>query len=417
MTTHSLAEGKRRTLIVLAALGLGIALGLLGNMIGGVPKHLMVAISDFVGHAFIRLVKLIISPLVASAIISGFSSLSRQTSIRREICFLIAWIAGASVISVALGLAMGNIMHPGTSLVGLAEGQDAGSFTAPVVTLYSEMMNIIPTSIVDAMARNDILQVTVFSILFGIGLSSVIPHNSAVQKLSGEIFAIMLKVTNLIMTIIPFVVICSVASVCSRYGTHAIVVYAKVIVEFYISIVAMAAIVTAVGYLFLGRGLFRLIRLVAEPVLVGFSTASSEAVFSDLLEKLEEAGVDRRHSGIILPLCYSFNQDGAMLFQSFSVILIADAYGIHLTLYQQIYILFFLMLSTKGIASVPRGALIVLGSVLPDFGLPPQGILLLLGIDHFFDMGRTGISIFSNAVAITAIASPRRRARVAHQER
>ncbi|MBB2196667.1 MAG: dicarboxylate/amino acid:cation symporter [Gluconacetobacter sp.] len=417
MKTHSPTEGKRRTFIVLIALGLGMALGLLGNMVGGATEHLMVAISDFVGHAFIRLVKLIISPLVASAIISGFSGLSSQASIRREIGFLILWIAGASVTSVALGLAMGNLLHPGMSLAGLAASQDASGFKAPVVTLYDEMMNIIPTSVVDAMARNDILQVTVFSIFFGIGLSKISAGDSIVQKLSGEVFAIMLKITNLIMAIIPFVVVCSVASVCSRYGTHAIVVYAKVIVEFYISVAAMAAIVMTVGYLFLGRGLFRLIRLVAEPVLVGFATASSEAVFSDLIERLEEAGVDRRHSGIILPLCYSFNQDGAMLFQSFSVILIADAYGIHLTAYQQIYILFFLMLSTKGIASVPRGALIVLGSVLPDFGLPPQGILLLLGIDHFLDMGRTGISIFSNAVAMAAIASPRTSARAVHQER
>ncbi len=254
------------------------------------------------------------------------------------------------------------------------------------------------------MARNDILQIVVFSVLFGVALPAAGKAGETMLKWTEELAHIMLRMTDMVMVLAPLAVFGSIMGTVAQSGAGMLLHFGRFLAEFYGTIFVQWGVLTFIAFLVLGRSIKRLVGELVQPVLLGFATASSESVYPLLLEKLENFGVPTRISGFVLPLGYSFNMDGSILFQSFGAIFIAQAYGIHMPWSQQFLMLLVMMLSSKGIAGVPRASLVTLVAVLPQFGLPEAGIALILGIDHFLDMMRTATNVLGNgyAAAISA---------------
>ena len=256
------------------------------------------------------------------------------------------------------------------------------------------------------MARNDILQILVFSVFFGVALGALKrdPRVAPLARAIDGAVPVMLRLTDYVMYAAPFGVFGAIASAITLRGLDVLYSYGKLIGSFYLGLVILWAILIAIGYLFLGRRVGSLLRLLREPLLVAFATASSEAVYPSLTERLEQFGVDKKVVGFTLPLGYAFNLDGAMLYQSFAAIFIAQAFGIPMPLPQQFFMLLVLMLSSKGTAAVPRGAIVVVAAIAPMFHLPVAGVALVLGIDQILDMGRTMTNVIGNSMATAVIA-------------
>jgi Na+/H+-dicarboxylate symporter len=267
------------------------------------------------------------------------------------------------------------------------------------------MTHLVPTSIVDAMARNEILQIVVFSVLMGMAMVALGERTAAVLAVIEQLAAIMLKITGYVIACAPFAVFASIAATVTTQGAGILLAYAKFIGSFYASLVVLWAILMGAAALAIGpRRALGLIRAVREPTLLAFSTASSEAAYPLLLERLDNFGIPRRIVSFVLPLGYSFNLDGSMMYCTFAVLFIAQAYGIHLALIQQVTMLLVLLVTSKGIAGVPRASLVVIASTLAYFKLPEAGLLLILAVDHLLDMGRSGTNVIGNSVAAVIVA-------------
>ena len=351
---------------------------------------------------FLRLIKMIIAPLVFSTLASGVAGARGHGSMRRMGISALAWFIGASLLSLMLGLASADLLRPGKSLAlpmpsipGASAALDGRSF----------LVHVVPTSLFDAMARNDIVQIVVFALLFGVALASL-PEASGDRVIGAmtELVQIMLRITQLVMHLAPFAVLASLFATTARSGFGVLVTFGIFIIQFYATACLLWLLLIGAGFLLLGRSVLLLLRLVSQPFLLAFGTASSEAAFPLLIDQLEKFEVPRRISGFVLPLGYAFNLDGSMLFQSFTAMFIAQAYGIAMSVPQQVTMLLVLMVSSKGTAGVPRAAIISLTAVLPTFGLPEAGLLLILGIDHFLDMARSGTNIIGNAIATAVVA-------------
>jgi Na+/H+-dicarboxylate symporter len=255
------------------------------------------------------------------------------------------------------------------------------------------------------MATNEILQILVFSCFFGFAIASVKSEPTAtVTAFVTELVPVMLKVTDFVMWFAPAGVFGAIASAITVQGIGVLATYGKFIGSFYGALLVLWAILIAAGFAFLGPRVFHLMGLVKEPLMVAFSTASSEAAYPKLMEQLRRFGVNDRVTSFVLPLGYSFNLDGSMVYQAFAAIFIAQAYGIEMSLGQQVTLLLVMMVSSKGVAGVPRASLVVVAAVLPTFGLPEAGLLLIMGIDQFLDMGRTATNVIGNSIATSVVA-------------
>lgn len=318
----------------------------------------------------------------------------------------LGWFVAASLCSLALGLVFANLLQPGASLgVPLPEVGAAVGLKTSALNLKDFITHVFPKNIFEAMATNEILQILVFAVFFGLALGQL--HNQAARSLVNtmdEVVHVMLKVTNYVMRFAPLGVFGAVAGIITTQGLGMLVVFGKLLASFYIALAVLWLVLIAAGYVVLGREVFRLLKLVRSPMLLGFSTASSESAYPKLMEQLEKFGVRDRITGFVLPLGYSFNLDGSMLYCAFAALFIGQAYGVDLSLGTQITMLLVLMISSKGVAGVPRSSLVVVAAVLPMFGLPEAGLLLILGIDHFLDMGRTATNVLGNALATAAVA-------------
>ncbi|MBV8123978.1 MAG: dicarboxylate/amino acid:cation symporter, partial [Paucibacter sp.] len=273
------------------------------------------------------------------------------------------------------------------------------------LNLKDFITHVFPKNIFEAMAANEILQILVFAVFFGVALSHL--HSKSARSLVAtmeDVVHVMLKVTDYVMRAAPFGVFGAVASAITTKGLGVLFVYGKLLLSFYAALGVLWLVLIGIGYLVLGKDVFRLLKLIRGPMLVGFSTASSESVYPKLMEQLEKFGVSPRVTSFVLPLGYSFNLDGSMIYTTFAALFVSQAYGIPLTLGAQFTMLLVLMVSSKGIAGVPRASLVVVAAVLPMFGLPEAGLLLVLGIDHFLDMGRTVTNVLGNAIATSVVA-------------
>ncbi|MFF7065792.1 cation:dicarboxylate symporter family transporter [Pseudomonas sp. NPDC008258] len=357
---------------------------------------------------FLRLIKMIIAPLVFATLVGGIASMGNSRSVGRIGFRAMGWFVCASAISLAIGMALVNLFEPGAG-INLQVAQHADAVAAPVdignFSLKVFISHVFPRSIAEAMANNEILQIVVFSLFFGFALAGVnrAGHTKVVDCID-ELSKVMFRITDYVMAFAPIGVFAAIASAITTQGLGLLVDYGKLIVEFYLGILLLWAVLFGVGYLFLGTSVISLGKLIREPVLLAFSTASSEAAYPKTMEALEKFGAPKRVSSFVLPLGYSFNLDGSMMYQAFAIMFIAQAYNIDLSFTQQVLILLTLMITSKGMAGVARASVVVVAATLPMFNLPEAGLLLIIGIDQFLDMARTATNVVGNSIATAVIA-------------
>jgi Na+/H+-dicarboxylate symporter len=396
---------KRLTFYIMIGMLLGLIAGYVINLSYPEGDKTLASIADYLKllpDVFLHLIKMIIAPLVFATIVTGIAGMSDSAALGRIGGRALAWFITASLVSLGLGLLLVNLLQPGLGVDAKAAG-DVGELATSDFTIRHFVLEIFPTSAFDAMAKNNILQILVFSLFSGVALSALREKGEPIVKGCEALAHLMLQITDYVMRFAPFAVFGALASVVATKGLGIVITYGRLIGEFYFGLAILWAILIALGGVFLGKQVITLLRYIREPILITFSTASSEAALPKLFEQLDRFGVPRRISGFILPLGYSFNLDGSMMYMSFATIFIAQAYGIHLGWEQQVAILLTLMVSSKGIAGVPRASLVVISATLTQFGLPVEGVALLLGIDQFLDMGRSATNIVGNSVATSVI--------------
>lgn len=360
------------------------------------------------GTIFIRLVQMIIAPLVFTTLVVGIAKMGDTAMIGRVGGKAMLWFISASLVSLMLGLVLVNWLEPGH--VTKLPIQDAASAkeildNSKGFSLEDFVKHVVPKSIFEAFSTNEVLQIVVFSIMFGIALSHLgEEYSKPVIKFLDICAHAILKMVGYIMWMAPLGVLGAIAAVVATNGFEIFKVYAIYLRDFFFALGILWLLLCIVGYLILGNRLFDLLRRIKEPLLIAFSTTSSEAVFPKLVEELERFGCNNRIVSFILPLGYSFNLDGSMMYMTFASIFIAQIYGIDMTLGQQITMLLVLMLTSKGIAGVPRASLVIIVATCGMFNIPPEGIALILPIDHFCDMGRSMTNVLGNALATSAVS-------------
>jgi Na+/H+-dicarboxylate symporter len=399
-------KSKRLTAFIVIGLVLGVAVGYAVHVMASAETATRFA--DGIGllpFAFLRLIKMIIAPLVFTTLVVGIAKMGDIATVGRIGGKALGWFLFASLISLVLGLVLVQLFEPGKVLsLPLPESGASSGMPASAMTVKGFIEHTLPTSAFDAMARNEILQIVIFSLFFGTAMAALGERSRIVLDVLDVVSHIMLKVTGYVMVFAPLAVLGALASTVAKQGLGIIGVYGLFIGEFYLGLVVLWAILIAFGVLIVGNSTFRLIRRIREPVLLAFSTASSEAAYPRTLEELERFGCSNRVASFVLPVGYSFNLDGSMMYCTFAIMFIAQVYGIELSLPQQVLMVAILMLTSKGIAGVPRASLVVVAATLAQFNMPEAGMLLLLGIDHFLDMGRSATNVVGNSIA-TAIVS------------
>ena len=398
------ASGNKLTRWILAALVLGIVVGTTVNYTVQ-DTTAVVANLGLVTTTFLRLIKMIIGPLVFATLAVGIAKMGDLGTVGRIGLKSMTWFLGASLVSLSLGLILVNLLQPGVNLgIELPDVGASSGVAATGLSLQEFITHLVPTSIADAMARNEILQIVVFSVFFGVACAGVGDKAKVLVDALEGLSYVMLKVTMLVMWAAPFAVFAAVTAAIAKSGLGVLAVYGKFMGQFYLGIGVLWVVLFLAAAAVLGKRAFALFKAVREPTLLAFATASSEAAYPRTLAQLEKFGCSNRVASFVLPLGYSFNLDGSMMYCTFAVIFIAQAYGIDLTLGQEIAMLLVLMVTSKGIAGVPRASLVVIAATLAQFNLPEAGLLLLLGIDHFLDMARSATNVIGNSVA-TAVVS------------
>src|SRR5262245_31172194 len=396
---------NRLTTWIVVGLAAGIAAGYVSNTSYPGGSAEFSELTALLPGAFLRLIKMIISPLVFATLVVGIAKMEDIRTVGRVGGKALGWFVFASVISLSLGLLVVGILEPGHAMqLPIPEGDAAAAVAGEGVSLKTVITHAIPTSILDAMARNEILQIVVFSVFFGIAMASLGERSRPIVAALDTIAHVMLKVTGYVMLAAPLAVFGALASIVAKEGLGIVRLYGLMVGEFYIGILILWAILIGLGTLIVGPRLLALVRRIREPVILAFSTASSEAAYPKTLEELERFGVSNRIASFVLPVGYSFNLDGSMMYCAFAVMFVAQVYGIDIPAGQQVIMLLILMLSSKGIAGVPRASLVVVAATLGQFNIPEAGILLLLGIDQFLDMGRSATNVVGNSVATAVVA-------------
>src|SRR5438309_405866 len=403
---------KRLTRYILIALVLGVIAGWSINaaMDDGTPEAAarLQAIADYlsiVTTLFLRLIKMIIAPLVFSTLVAGIAHMGNIAALGRVAVRSLLWFVLASVVSLTLGLILVTLLHPGVGLnlplppIAAASGVGTAAFS-----FDKFITHLVPQSIFEAMSNNEILPIVIFSVFFGVALTAVGDRGKPLVRGVEALVQVMLQLTNYVMRFAPFAVFSAVASALAERGPQIIATLGKFVGRFYVGLVILWAVMIGVCFIIVGPRTRHLVRYIRDPVVLAFSTASSEAAYPRTLEELERFGVPPRIASFVLPLGYSFNPDGSMMYMTFASIFIAQAYGIHLSLGQEITMLLVLMVTSKGMAGVPRASLVVIAAIMPMFHIPEAGLLLILAVGHFLDMGRSGTNVVGNAVASSVIA-------------
>ncbi len=403
---------KRLTYYIIAALVLGIISGLILNAMfddgGGAGTETLKNVAYYlsiVTTVFLRLIKMIIAPLVFSTLVVGIAHMGDTAALGRVGLRSILWFIGASLISLTLGLILVNLFQPGVGLsipippADAASGVDKAAFDLKVF-----ISHVFPASGVEAMANNEILQIVIFSVFIGVAVTAVGEKAAPLVKGIEALVQVMLQVTNYVMRFAPFAVFAAVTATLAERGPEILGTLGYFMLTFYIGLGLLWCVLIGICFLLVGKRTSLLVRYIRDPLLLAFTTASSEAAYPRTLEALDKFGVPPRIASFVLPLGYSFNLDGSMIYMTFATVFIAQAYGVDMSLGQQITMLLILMITSKGIAGVPRASLVVIAGTLSFFNIPEAGLLLILAIDHFLDMGRSATNVVGNAVAATVIA-------------
>jgi Na+/H+-dicarboxylate symporter len=395
---------SRPTRFILVALALGVGAG-------GAIHHLAkpeVATSlslgfDVVTDVFLRLVKMVIAPLVLATLTTGIAHMRQGADLGRLFARTLGWFVAASLISLALGLVMVNLLAPGHGVV-MPTSASASPVVAAAFDFKQFVQHIFPVSIIRAMADNEVLQIVVFSIFAGLGLIAIGEDGRPITRVLDALVSLMIKITGYVMLAAPLAVFAAIASVIATHGLGIIVTFARFVGGFYLALGLLWIILLCAGACVLGwPPIRRLMGEIREPFLITFATASSEASYPKMLEAMERFGIRPQIASLVLPLGYSFNLDGSMMYCAFASLFIAQVYGVGLSIGQQIAMLLLLMVTSKGIAGVPRASLVVVAATIPYFHIPAEGLVLVIAIDHFLDMGRSATNVVGNAVAIAVI--------------
>ena len=398
---------RRFTLFILLGMALGLVAGGLVNALA-TPADAARWAEGFgqVTNVFLRLIKMIIAPLVLSTLVAGIAHMGTGSAVGRVGAKTIGWFVVAGIASLIIGMIVAEIVQPGAGLSMSAAAPGGGPpGVATSLSLKTFLEHVFPASAIDAMAKNEILQIVVFAVFIGVATAAVGEAGRPVLAFFESLGTVMLKVTNYVMLLAPLAVFAAIAAAVSTQGLEVLKTYIRFVIGFYVALAILWALLLAAGGSVVGfgriRGLFGMIR---QPALLAFSTATSEAAYPRTLEELERFGVSKRIASFVLPLGYSFNLDGSMMYCTFASLFIAQVYGIHLDLGQRALMLLLFLVTSKGIAGVPRASLVVIAATLPYFGIPEAGLLLVLGVDHFLDMGRSATNVIGNSVAAAAVS-------------
>lgn len=354
---------------------------------------------------FLRLIKMIVAPLVFSTLVVGVAKVGDIKAVGRIGGKTMLWFLSASLLSLVLGLIMVNIFKPGEAMnLPLPPSNIDTGIHKVALSLKDFISHIFPKSMTEAMATNEILQIVVFSLFFGVATAAIGEKGQIIIKFFDAVAHVILKVTGYVMNFAPFAVFGAMAAIVAKQGLSVLSTYALFIGEFYSTMLLLWIVLIIIGFVILKSRVFNLMSRMKEPILVAFSTASSEAAYPKTMLQLERFGCKDKIVSFVLPLGYSFNLDGSMLYMTFASLFIAQSYGIHLSFEQQITMLLILMLTSKGIAGVPRASLVVIAGTIATFNIPEAGLALLIGIDPLLDMGRSATNVIGNSLA-TAVVS------------
>ena len=398
-------KSSRMTTYILIAMILGIVVGgvVHAEFVDPATEKLIASYISIGSMVFLRLIKMIIAPLVFSTLVVGIGHMADASTVGRVGGKAMLWFVSASLVSLTLGLILVNIFEPGAGVHKVVSGVSSG-IDAHAMTLDGFVKHVFPDSAIRPMVDNEILQIVVFSIFFGVACAAMGKRVAPVLEVIEGVAQIILRVTGYVMKLAPLAVFCAMAATVSTNGLGILVNYAKFMGEFYFGLVCLWLVLVGVGFMLLGPSVSRLVKLVQEPFWLAFSTASSEAAYPKMLEQLAKFPISSKISSFVLPLGYSFNLDGTMMYCTFASVFIAQAYDIHLSMGTQIAMLLTLMLTSKGVAGVPRASLVVIAATLGQFSLPEEGLLLILGIDMFLDMGRSATNVIGNSLATAVVA-------------
>jgi Na+/H+-dicarboxylate symporter len=354
---------------------------------------------------FLRLIKMIVAPLVFTTLVVGVAKVGDINAVGRIGGKTMLWFLSATLLSLTLGMILVNVFRPGETMnLPLPDASIDTGIQKAALSLKDFITHVFPKSFAEAMANNEILQIVVFSLFFGVATAAIGEKGAIVIKAMDAFAHVILKVTGYVMNFAPFAVFGAMTAIIAKQGLGILSTYAIFIGEFYSGLLILWLLLIFIGFLILKKRIFRLVSGLKEPVLLAFSTASSEAAYPKTMLQLERFGCKDKIVSFVLPLGYSFNLDGSMMYMTFASLFIAQAYGIHLGFEQQLSMLLILMLTSKGIAGVPRASLVVIAGTIATFNIPEAGLALLIGIDPLLDMGRSATNVVGNSVATAVIS-------------
>ena len=400
-------ESKRLTQYIIGALVLGVASGAAVHT-WGTESGFSLQYAENVSlltDIFLRMIKMIIAPLVFATLAVGIASMGDSKTIGRVGIKTFGWFLTMSFVSLLLGLLMVHLLEPGIGVnLPVPEITASSGITQSGTGLKNFLNHVFPASIMDAMAKNEILQIVVFAVFFGLAGAHLGPRAQEFFRNLDMLSHVMLRITTMVMKFAPVAVFAAVSAVIAKNGLGILGTYAKFMLAFYTSILTLWLVIILAGSLVLGKSVLKLVAMLRQPLVLAFTTASSEAAYPKTLEQVERFGAPNKIASFVLPIGYSFNLDGSMMYCTFATLFIAQVYGIEMSLGQQFLMLLMLMVTSKGIAGVPRASLVVIAATLAHFNIPEAGVLLILGVDHFLDMARSATNVLGNGIATAVVA-------------
>ena len=398
---------KSPAIFILIAMFLGIFVGwLIFN--GAADKKTAKEIAGYISifsDIFLRLIKMLIGPLVFSTLVVGIAHMGSAKSMGRIFARSLGWFVIASLISLTLGLVIANLLEPGKNRnLPLPDVGAATNLATSKFTLKDFINHLVPRSFAEAMAQNEILQIVVFSMFTGVSLAALGDTGKTLTRAIDELVHVMLKMTGYVMKMAPVAVFAAMASTIAINGLDILKQFAVFMGDFYLALLILWGILVFAGFIFLGPRVFKLMAEIKEAFMLSFAIASSEAAYPKILDALDRFGVKRKISSFVMPMGYSFNLNGSMMYCTFATLFIAQAYDIHLPLHTQLTMMLILMLTSKGMAGVPRASLVVIAATLNQFNIPEAGLLMILGVDTFLDMGRSATNAVGNSIASAVVA-------------
>jgi Na+/H+-dicarboxylate symporter len=354
---------------------------------------------------FLRLIKMIVAPLVFTTLVVGVAKVGDIKAVGRIGGKTMLWFLSATLVSLLIGMLFVNLFQPGKAMhLPLPDSHLSTGIKKTALSFSDFVGHVFPKSFIEAMANNEILQIVVFSLFFGVATAAIGEQGKIVIKAMDAIAHVILKITGYVMKVAPLAVFGAITAVIAKQGLGVLSTYGIFIGEFYFSLIILWQVIILVGFVVLRKSVFKLVGSIKDAMLIAFSTSTSEAAYPKVLLELENFGCSNKIVSFVLPLGYSFNLDGSMMYMTFASLFLAQSYDIHLSFGHQLSMLLVLMLTSKGVAGVPRASLVVIAATLSMFNIPEAGLFLLIGIDPLLDMGRSATNVLGNAMA-TAVVS------------